>query len=406
MTRYKQREASQPLLEALESMPVVVLSGMRQTGKSTLLQKVPQLVKRKYFSFDDFNTLEAARRDPESFIAQGDEITIDEAQKFPEILSVIKRDIDKNRKPGRFILSGSANFLLLKNVSESLAGRAVYLTLYPFSRREQLGMTKRQPAITTFLKMGTFPENTAHPLVSLDEISTGGMPSVVLGEVKNPNIWFRGYEQTYLERDIRSLSQVADIVAFRHLLQLVALRNGQVLNQSGLARDAKLNVMTTTRYLSLMEASFILFRLHPHLSNRTSRLIKSPKIYLSDSGLAAYLAGVKELDTHEPLRGALLENYIAQNLLGILSVHHPDARMTYWNIQGRFEVNFILEFGRKTLAIEIKNGSRIHENDISGLKAYMAGSQYCLAGIVAYNGTEVLKLSNKIWGVPISLLLS
>jgi len=155
-----------------------------------------------------------------------------------------------------------------------------------------------------------------------------------------------------------------------------------------------------------MEASFVVFRLYPHLSNRASRLIKSPKIYLSDSGLAAYLAGVKKMDAHEPLRGALLEGYVAQNLLAILAAHQPDARMTYWNVQGRFEVDFIIEFGRETVAVEVKHGSRIQESDMAGIKAYMAGSKNCKAGIVAYNGTQVVKVGEKIWGVPVSLLLS
>lgn len=406
MTRFRLRENSGLLLSAMENMPVVVLSGMRQTGKSTLLQKLPQLKKRRYITFDDYNTLEAARRDPESLILQGEDITIDEAQKCPGILPVIKKDIDKQRTPGRFILSGSANFLLLKNISETLAGRAVYLTLYPFSRRERLGLTKTTPALITFLNTGRFISGDVSKKMNMDEVLKGGMPSVVLNEVKDPDVWYRGYEQTYLERDIRSLSQVADIVVFRHLLQLVALRNAQVLNQSELARDAKLNVMTTTRYLSLMEASFVVFRLYPYLLNRASRLVKAPKIYLSDSGLAGYLAGVKKMDAHEPLRGAILEGYVAQNLLAILAAHAPEARLTYWNVQGRFEVDFIIEFGRETVAVEVKHGSRIHDSDIAGIKAYIAGSTNCKAGIVAYNGTQVIKVAEKIWGVPYSLLLS
>ena len=405
MTRYRTRESSKIVLEALNNMPVVVLSGMRQTGKSTILQKLPELKHRKYISFDDYNTLEAARRDPEALISGNRTLTIDEAQKFPEILSVIKRNVDKNRKPGRFILSGSANFLLLKNITESLAGRAVYLTLYPFTRREVLGHTSEVPVLIHFIKKNTFPERKSDP-IHWKDILKGGMPPVCLKEVKKPAVWFRGYEQTYLERDIRSLSQVADLISFRHLLQLVSLRNSQVLNISELARDAKLNVMTTTRYLSLMEASFVLTRIYPYLGNRSSRLIKAPKLYLSDTGLAAHLAGVKTIDAHEVLRGALLENYVMQNLQGIVSAHAPDVKIAYWNVQGRFEVDFILEIGRKTIAIEIKSGSRWNEKDLSGLTAYMNSSKNCLAGILAYNGTEVLKLKNKTWIVPISLLLS
>ncbi len=405
MTRYKQRESSKALVEALKSMPVVVLSGMRQTGKSTLLTNLPQLANRKYINFDDFNVLEAARRNPEELISGKEPIIIDEAQKFPGILSAIKREVDKKRIPGKFILSGSANLLLLKNVAESLAGRAIYLTLYPFSFREIHGMTREVPGLIYFINKGLFPKREIKPILS-EDIIKGGMPSICLKEAKDPNVWFRGYEQTYLERDIRSLSQVADLVSFHNLLQLISLRNAQVLKQSELARDAKLNVMTTMRYLSLMEASFVLFRLQPYLRNRSSRLIKSPKLYLSDTGIASYLAGVKKMDSHEPLRGALLENYVAQNLFAIFSAHNPDIKITYWNIQGRYEVDFILEIGQETIAVEVKAGSRIVDNDLTGIKAYIESSNNCRAGILVYNGAEVIKLENKIWAVPLPLFLS
>ena len=405
MRKYKKREISGVLIDALRNMPVVVLSGMRQTGKSTLLLNQPQVRNRKYLSFDNFNTLEAARRNPEDLISGEKPITIDEAQKNPDILNVIKREVDKNRKPGRFLLSGSANFLLLKSIAESLAGRAVYLTLHPFTRREIHGTTNEVPAILYFVNKRTFPERSVKP-INWQEIKKGGMPPVCLGEVKNPEIWFRGYEQTYLERDIRTLNQVGDLVSFRRLLQLAALRNAQVLKQSELARDAKLNAMTTSRYLSLLETSFIVWRMPPYLGNRASRLIKSPKLYLSDTGLASYLAGAKDSGVNEPLRGSLLENYVAQNLEGIFNAHYPQAKIGYWNIQGRYEVDFIIEISNETIAIEVKNSSRWTENDLIGLKAYLNNSKNCRAAILAYNGQEILKLEDKIWAVPIPLLLS
>lgn len=405
MTSYQPREITKTLIESLENMPVVVLSGMRQTGKSTLLLNQPQLKKRRYVSFDDFNTLELARSNPEELLSGKEPITIDEAQKYPEILNVIKKEVDRNRKPGRFLLSGSANFLLLKKVAESLAGRAVYITLYPFTRREMLGVIKEKPALAHFINTGAFPKREINP-VSLKEILKGGMPSVCLGQVKKPEVWFRGYEQTYLERDIRTLSQVADLVSFRNLLHLVALRNTKILNISELARDAKLNVVTTSRYLSLMEASFILSRVQPHLKNKTTRLIKSPKVYLSDTGLSAYLEEIKDSNVNEMARGALLESYVAQNLEGIFSAYYPDAKITYWNIQGRYEVDFIIEVGGQTLAIEVKSGSRWKESDLAGIKAYLASNKECLGGLLAYNGRDVLKLGKNIWAVPVNLLLS
>ncbi|MDO9066447.1 MAG: DUF4143 domain-containing protein, partial [Chloroflexota bacterium] len=284
-------------------------------------------------------------------------------------------------------------------------GRAAYITLYPFTRREMLGATKEKPALVYFIDTGTFPKRKIKP-ISLQEILKGGMPSVCLGQVKKPGIWFRGYEQTYLERDIRFLAQVADLVSFRNLLHLVALRNTKILNISELARDAKLNVVTTSRYLSLMEASFILSRIQPHLKNKTSRLIKSPKLYLSDTGLSAYLEEIKNLNVNEISRGALLESYVAQNLEGIFSAYYPDAKITYWNIQGRYEVDFIIEVGGQTLAIEVENGSRWKESDLIGIKAYLASNKKCLGGLLAYNGQDVLKLSRNIWAIPVNLLLS
>ena len=392
-------------MEALDNMPVVVLSGMRQSGKSTLLQNEPKFKGASYLSFDDFSTLEAARRNPEALIGDKRTIIIDEVQKYPEILNVIKQIVDKDRRPGKFILSGSANLLLLKNITESLAGRAVYLTLHPFTRREVSSSTKEIPAIKYFLEKGHFPARKITP-IKWQEIMKGGMPSVCLGEVKKPNIWFRGYEQTYLERDIRALSQVGDLVAFRNLLQLLALRSGQILKQSELARDSKLNVMTVSRYISLMETSFIVCRIAPYLRNPSSRLIKSPKMYLSDTGLASYLAGVRNLEANASLRGAFWESFVAQNLAGILSAYYPDTRLSYWSVQGRHEVDFIIDMEEAAIAIEIKSGSRWQKRDLSGLEIFLNSSKECRAGILAYNGTKVHDLGNNIWAIPIPLLLS
>jgi len=385
-------------------MPVVVLSGMRQTGKSTLLLNQPQLRSRKYYSFDDYNTLEAVQTDPQSILSGDEPITIDEAHKFPEILSMIKRIVDRKRVPGQVLLSGSANFLLLKSIAESLAGRALYINCLPFNRREITGTTQTKPALIRFLDGGTFPGQKATP-ITWQEMTNGGMPVVCLKQVKNPVIWFRGYEQTYLERDIRALSQVADLVAFRHLIQLLALRNAQVLNISELARDAKLNVMTTSRYLDLLEVSCVISRIPPHLGNPASRLIKSPKVYISDSGLASYIAGIRDR-RRTPLSGALFECYVMQNIMSILAAHAPETVLSFWHIQGRHEIDFILERPDETIAIEVKYGSRWHENDLKGLKVYLETAKQCRAAILAYNGSETYKINDRLFVVPVAMLLS
>jgi len=393
----------------MDDMPVVVLTGMRQCGKSTLLTHEKALGKRRYVSLDDFAQLEAAKTNPEAFLSGEEPITIDEAQRCPELFNVIKGMVDRERKPGRFLLSGSANFSLLKGMSESLAGRAIYLTLHPFTLREISGGYDKEPFLIRFFRTRKIPtdERSGHPLEASDILS-GGMPTVSLGQVRHPPVWFKGYEQTYIERDLRALSQVANLISFRHLMRLVALRTGQVLKISELARDAKMNAVTTSRYLNLMETSFLIRRIAPFLSNRASRVIKSPKIYPADSGLACHLASVDDLapDSGEPLRGAMFETYAAQNLAGILEAHRPDARLMYWNVQGRHEVDFVIQSGKEILAIEVKAATRWDKSDLSGLRAFLSATPACKAAILACNGTEAVQIDPMIRVVPLSLLLS
>ena len=419
MTNYKKREITPLLADAMETMPVVVITGMRQVGKSTLLEQEKLFKGMEYYTLDDFAVLEAVRNDPEELLSDRGPVCIDEAQKCPEIFTVIKRLVDKDRTPGRFILSGSANFMLLKEVTESLAGRAIYFELHPFTQREITGSTGTKPFIPEFFTTLKIPGKHKYKKLTSKDILSGGMPSVCLKQVKKPEIWFRGYEQTYLERDMRDLSQVGDLVAFHSLIQLAALRTGQVLNISELGRDAKLNSRTASRYLDLMETSFLIKKLTPYLSNRSSRLIKSPKLYFSDSGLACHLSGI-DLDIghskHDAQHstqnygngsfpGSMTETYIAQNLSAIIESHLPDGRLHYWHVQGRHEVDFIIEHKRETLAIEIKSAGRWNTHDFAGLKAFLKTTPNCKAAILAYNGTKAVKLEEKIFAIPIGMLL-
>lgn len=405
---YRQREISHRIKAALSDMPVMVITGMRQTGKSTFLQMEPGLKRRRYINFDDFAYLAAAKEDPDGFVKTDQPVTIDEAQKCPEILTAIKRIVDRGRRPRQFLLSGSANFAMLRGISETLAGRAIYLTLYPFTRREITGEISSTPFVYEFFHKQITPRPANVMPVSSEDILTGGMPSVCLGEVNNRDLWFKGYEQTYLERDLRELSQIGNIVSFRHLLHLTALRSGQLLSISQLGRDAKLNVATTSRYLSLLEASFVVYRIPPYLRNPASRLIKSSKLYVRDSGLACYLAGIKGLGPgfDEIPRGAMLETYVAQNLSGIIDTKWPEASLYFWSIQGRYEVDFIIEAGERCLAIEVKGGTRWDDKDLSGLKAFIAATPHCVAGILAYNGEQAVRLGERLWAIPLGVVLS
>jgi predicted AAA+ superfamily ATPase len=392
-------------------MPVVVLTGMRQVGKSTLLQGETLLQSRRFFTLDDYTHLQTAKDNPDALLTDGSDVTIDEAQRCPELLVAVKKNVDRKKRPGRYLISGSANFSLLNNVSESLAGRSIYLTMSPFSRREINRRTDTPPFL---MRLFAPPEShdtraTLDPApFELNEVVIGGMPEVCLNLSRDRQLWFRGFEQTYLERDIRDLAQVADRLRFRNLLQLAALRTGQLMNISELGRDAGLNAMTASRYLSVMETSFVIRKLEPYLKNPASRIIKSPKLYLTDSGIACYLTGVEDLSPseNEPRRGALLETYVAQNLSSILDAHLPDARLYFWNIQGRYEVDFVIELGKNLLAIEVKAAARWEERDLVGLKAFMEQHPKCKQGILAYTGERMAEIVPKIWAVPIGVLLS
>jgi len=402
---YLKRDIAHTLKAAVADMPVVVLTGMRQTGKSTFLRTQPEFKSWKYVTFDDLAQLTAAKEDPEGFVNIDERLIIDEAQRFPDIFVAIKRVVDKKRTPGRFLLSGSANFLLLKHIAESLAGRAAYFTLHPFTRRELRKGTGKEPFLKGFFKDQTLPRSRAVVPLNDDEIIRGGMPPVCLALVKNKALWFKGYEQTYLERDIRDLGRLGNIIPFRNLLHLAAYRTASILGVSELGRDARLSNATTTNYLSILETSHVTYRLAPYLKNRASRLVKSPKMYFGDSGLACHLAGIDNLST-SPFKGAMFETYVAQNILGILHASWQEADMYFWNVQGRSEVDFIIEASGKCMAVEVKAAARWDGADLAGLKSFMAATPSCIAGILAYNGTESIKVGEKIWAIPVSMLLA
>ena len=403
---YFQREIVNPIVKSLSDMPVVALTGMRQMGKSTFLRQQTELQGRRYVTLDDFAQLAAAKEDPDGFVATEEPITIDEAQRCPELFIAMKRAVDRNRVPGRFLVSGSANFLLMKNISESLAGRAAYFTMHPFTRRELNGRTSEPPFIRRFFEEPSIAGLGEVLPIPTDDIATGGMPPVCLGGLKDRAGWFKGYEQTYLERDIRDLGRIGDIIPFRGLLHIAALRTGGVLRIGEMGRDARLKATTVSGYLSVMEASCVFFRVAPFLKNPSARLIKSPKFYLSDSGLACFLAGIEALTADDPRKGAMVETYVAQNLAGILQSAWPRAGMFFWSIQGRHEVDFVIEAGNRCLAVEVKAGARWEKEDLAGLKTFVATTPHCVAGILGYNGSTPVRLGDRLWAIPLGLLLS
>jgi predicted AAA+ superfamily ATPase len=341
------------------------------------------------------------------------EVTVDEAQKLPALFDAIKVLVDQDRRPGRFLLSGSANFLLLKRLSESLAGRAIHLHLGPLTWAECRKVDR--PALVRLLA-GDPPDGvfggsassrpSANPAES--DWLAGGFPNAVLEtDEAARQLWFTGYEQTYLDRDLRDLSQVGDLGLFRRFLRLMALRTAQVLNRNDLARDCGTNAVTTARWLSLLETSFIVRVVPPYFNSRIKRLAKAPKAYMADSGLAAFLCGLHSA-THlagHALRGSLAETYVCQNLAAILDAYAPDARLMHYRTHAGLEVDFVVEAGQTVLALEVKASSRVDRRDLKGVSAFLDVEPRCALAMVLYTGTVAEPIGPRTWLVPIGVAL-
>jgi uncharacterized protein len=395
------RLISPALAERLRVMPAVVVAGARQTGKSTLAEHlVPGA--RRYATLDDLDTLDAARRDPEVLVGGSGAVTVDEVQREPELLRAVKRAIDRNRKPGRFLLTGSANLLLMRQVSESLAGRASYLTLWPMTRREQRGLGQ----------CGRWEELLAAPDASWQELLAsekdvnedwralarrGGFPTpaLQLSTASERRIWFDGYVRTYLERDLQDLATISALPDFRRLMRAACLRIGQLVNQTELGRDVALPQPTVHRWLNLLETSYLLVRLPAYAVNRTKRLIKAPKIYWGDTGIALNLS---EMD--EP-SGAHLENLVLQDLLAWRDARIDRAELGYWRTAVGEEIDFVIEAGGKLLPIEVKATSRPRLADAAHLRTFRREyGKKARPGLLLHTGSALEWLAPDVLAAP------
>jgi predicted AAA+ superfamily ATPase len=392
---------------SLALFPVVVLTGARQTGKSTLVQAAKPFADRRYVTLDTAVNRELAIAEPRTLLTseQARELTLDEVQRVPDLLLSIKELVDANRVNGRFLLTGSANLLLLRSVSESLAGRARYLTLWPMTRREQLGLASsgiwsdlfshERAAWPDLVRLQTAPKESWQLLAA-----RGGYPVPALlnpAQHSDPgrSELFAGYTQTYLERDLRDLAAVDSLVDFQRLMRAVCLRLGGVLNQVDLARDTGIPRTTVQRYLNLLEISYQLVRLEPYAVNRTKRLVKSSKIYWSDTGLALHLSGASEVS------GAHLENVVCTDLLAWRETDATRPSILYWRTSTGDEVDFVIERSGKLLGIEVKATANPGYNDTKGLRLFLQEYQAdALGGVLLYSGNETFWISEGVLAVP------
>jgi predicted AAA+ superfamily ATPase len=399
--QYLPRYLSRFISTALTSSPVVVITGARQTGKNTLVQHLAERESRLYDSLDDIDTLDLAGSDPDALVNRKGPICFDEVQRSPSLLLSVKRAVDKHRTAGRFILTGSANLLLMKRVSESLAGRAAYFALLPFSRREVLGTGTVGIWQDFFdLPAAQWEERcrAQHAVAEdwRDAAMRGGypVPALHLAKPADRALWFTSYTRTYLERDLQDLGGVSSLVDFRRLMRAICLRLGNIVNQTELARDIGLSQPTVHRHLDILEVSHQLVRLPPYSVNRTKRLIKSPKAYWTDTALALHLSG-----ENEP-RGSHLENMILCDLLAWQG-SGEGQELFYWRTTTGEEVDLVVERGRKCLPIEVKTVKKPQLADARHLLAFR--NEYAkasLPGLVIHTGNEVRWLTDGVFAVP------
>ena len=389
------------LKKRLDAMPAVIVTGARQTGKSTLVKELTP-GKRSYFSLDDLDVMDLARTNPEALVGGTLDVTLDEVQRQPDLLLAVKRSIDANRRSGRFLLTGSANLLLMQGVSESLAGRASYLTLWPMTRREQLKLGR----CGLWEEIVNGKDDQWMEIVSKDQVKPedwrelarhGGFPTPALEMTKadDRKIWFDGYVQTYLERDLQMLSSIAYLPDYRRLMRSACLRLGQMVNQTEMARDLSLKQPTVHRYLNLLETSHLLVRLPAYAVNRTKRLLKSPKLYWGDVGLAMHLAGL-----NEPA-GAHLENLLLIDLLVWRSDRLSNTEILYWRTTTGEEVDFVIETDGKVIPIEVKSASKLKVKDAANLIAFQKEyGKAARSGLLIYNGQDMEWLTPTVLAVP------
>ena len=361
------REIEKELLRLAKGYPVITLTGPRQSGKTTLARKV--FPNKKYISLEDLDTRELAKEDPRSFLKEFPQGGIfDEIQHVPEILSYIQTDVDKTKIMGRYIWTGSAQLELLENISQSLAGRTALLKLMPFSFEELKKIS---------------------PLEEADSLLLYGFFPAIHDRHLNPTKAYRNYVETYLERDVRKLRNIQNLSLFKKFLHLCAGRIGQLLNRENLSNEVGVSQPTIQSWLSVLEASYILFFLEPYHENFNKRITKAPKLYFFDPGLAAYLLSIEDTQqiAKHPLRGALFENMVIMEFFKHRFNQGKDPNLFFFRDNHGTEVDLLFHYGHLLFPVEIKSASTYHEDFTRNIRQFkkIAGKRIERAMLV-YNG--------------------
>lgn len=395
------------IAEAMADTPVVLLAGPRQAGKTTLVRQLAANELR-YLTLDDELTLLSARADPVGMIRSLDRAVIDEIQRAPQLLLAIKKSVDEDRRPGRFLLTGSANLMALPTVADSLAGRMETLSLLPLSQSE----IERQSANWldgVFKGQIPKPGTTAHGSDLVERVLRGGYPEAVSRPTSKRRVaWARQYIDAIIQRDVRDVSGIEKLDQLPRLLRALAQTAGQLCNYTQLAGQVGLDGKTASRYVAVFEQMYLLRRVEVWARNRLNRVIKTPKLQFIDSGLFASLL---ELTTDEVAQdrtrfGNVLETFVYAELLKHTTTADGNYHLMYYRDIDQFEVDLVIENAAGHLVgVEVKAAATVKESDLRGLKKWskLAGDRFKM-GIVLYDGNEIMPIGDNLWAAPLSTL--
>jgi predicted AAA+ superfamily ATPase len=397
------------IVEALADTPVVLLNGPRQAGKTTLVRQFAG-ENRKFVSLDDELTLLSARQDPVGLIRSLDCAVIDEVQRAPALLLAIKKSVDADRRPGRFLLTGSANLMSLPTVADSLAGRMETLTMLPLAGCEmQPGAGKWIDAV-----FGMRMPKTKYPEVGdqlLDRVLRGGYPEAVSRtDPRRRTTWTKQYVDALIQRDVRDIANIDKLDQLPRLLKALAQMSGQLCNFAQLGGQVGLDSKTANKYLAVFESMFLLRRVEPWSINRLNRIVKTPKIQFIDSGLLSTLTGLSGVSAlrNRSLFGRVLESYVFSELLKQATWSEGDYALHTYRDKDQVEVDFVIENQEgQIVGVEVKAAANVSVNDLAGVKklAALAGEKF-VSGVVLYDGNATLPIGERLWAVPISTLWS
>lgn len=403
------RFAAPRLLEALADTPVVLIHGPRQCGKTTLAQTVGKTSRYTYFTFDDEVTLAAAMADPVGFVDDlPDRVILDEVQRAPGIFASLKASVDRRRAPGRFLLTGSANVLLVPTLADSLAGRMGIIRLHPLAQCE---LARRDPGFIDRLFAAEFKSRKFERLgkALADIVVAGGYPEALTrATARRRQAWYRDYVEALVQRDVRNLARIASLDALPRLLALAAGQTARLINVSDLASPFQLSRPTIRDYVTLLERVFLVDELPPWHNNRLSRLVKTPKLHVGDTGVACALLALdtNALRADRDVLGQLLETFVFQELRRQASWHEDEIRFHHFRDKDGFEVDIVLERGaRQVVGVEVKASATVTAADFRGLRKLRdATGKRFVSGVVLYDGETIAGFGDGLYAIPIRTL--